>query len=129
MTIGALGSVSFYASSEALHIFDDLQYKSSANYSEHKLHGKKPLLEFTGFGADELSFDMNLSVLLGGTPNGTHDKLMQMMRNQEVVTMVVGTTVIGSQWVITDVSRKFKTFYKDGQLISCDVSVTLKEYN
>ena len=129
MTIGTLGSVSFYASSEALQIFDDLEYKSSVNYSEHKLHKKKPALEFTGFAADELSFDMNLSVLLGGSPNKTHNQLMKMMERQEVLTMVVGTSVIGSQWVITEVSKKFKTFYKDGQLISCDVSVTLKEYN
>lgn len=129
MTIGTLGSVSFYASSEALQTFENLQHKSSVNYSEHKLHKKKPQIELTGFAADELSFDMQLSVLLGSSPKKTYETLHKMMTRGEVATMVVGTSVIGSQWVITELSRKFKTLYKDGRLISCEVSVSLKEYN
>ena len=129
MTIGALGDIGFYASSEAMQTFDNLQHKSSVNYSEHKIHKKKPMVELTNFNADEVSFDMQLSVLLGGSPKTTHEALTKMMKDGRVVTLVVGTSVIGGQWVITDLSRTFKTLYKDGRLISCDVSVTLKEYN
>lgn len=129
MTIGALGDIGFYASSEAMQTFDNLQHKSSVNYSEHKIHKKKPMIELTNFNADEVSFDMHLSVLLGGSPKTTHEALTKMMKDGRVVTLVVGTSVIGGQWVITDLSRTFKTLYKDGRLISCDVSVTLKEYN
>ena len=133
MTIGTLSgnkhSVAFYASSEAYQTFEDLELKSSVSYGEHKLHKKKPQLEFTGFEADTLSFKMNISVLLGGSPRKTHQTLYKMMYDGELITLVVGTDAIGTKWVITDVSKAFKTLYKDGQLISCEVSVTLKEYN
>lgn len=129
MTIGTLGDVSFYASSEGVQTFEDLKIKSSVNYSEHKLHKKKPLVEFTGKNADEVSFDMELSVLLGATPNQTYTKLKKMMDDGKLVVLVVGTTVIGTKWVITDISKQIEQLYKDGQLISCKVSVTLLEYN
>ncbi len=129
MTIGALGDIGFYASSEAMQTFDKMQQKSSVNYAEHKLHKKKPMLELTGFNADEVSFDMHLSVLLGGSPKTTYQSLQKMMDLGQVCTLVIGTDVIGGQWVISDLSRTFKNLYMDGQLISCDVSVSLKEYN
>lgn len=129
MTIGTLGDIAFYASSEALQTFEDLQRKSSVSYAEHKLHKKKPMLELTSFNADEVSFEMNLSVLLGSQPNKVHSTLIKMMNDGRIATLVIGTTVIGTSWVITNVSQKFKTLYKDGRLISCEVSVTLKEYN
>ena len=133
MTIGTLKgaqrSVVFEASSEKFQTFENLEHKSSVSYAEHKRHMKKPLLEMTGLDADTVSFEMTLSVLLGGSPRKTHEKLYKMMKNGELLTFVVGTTAIGTKWVITDVSKAFKTMYKDGRLISCEVSVSLKEYN
>ena len=133
MTIGMLSAgsadVSFYASSEAIQVFDDLTHKSSVSYSEHKRHMKKPLVELTAKNSDEVSFDMELSVLLGARPKKTFDALQKMMNKGEVGLLVLGTSVIGSKWVVTEVSRTFERLYKDGRLISCKVSVTLKEYN
>lgn len=133
MTIGNLttgtGDVTFYASSEGMQIFQDLKHKSSVTYAEHKRHMKKPLVELTGKNADEVSFDMELSVLLGASPKKTFDSLQNMMNKGEVGVLVLGTSLIGKNWVVTDVSRTFGHLYKDGRMISCKVTVTLKEYN
>ena len=133
MTIGTLttgsNDVTFYASSEGMQIFEDLKHKSSVSYSEHKRHRKKPLIEMTGKNADEVSFDMELSVLLGAKPKKTFDTLVKIMNNGEIGVLVLGTSLIGTTWVVTDVSRTFEHLYKDGRMISCKVSVTLKEYN
>lgn len=133
MTIGSLASgkrsVLFYASSEAVQTFEDMELKSSVSYSEHKRHMKRPLLEMTGINPDEISFKMTLSILLGATPRATHHALYYMMTEGELVTLVLGETVIGGKWVVTDVSKAYKHLYKDGKQISCEVSVTLKGYN
>lgn len=133
MTIGVLNSgsadVTFYASAEGLQTFEGLQHKSSVNYAEHKRHRKKPLLEMTGKDADEVSFDMSLSVLLGASPKQVYKALNKMKDSGEIAVLVIGNSLIGTNWVVTDVSRTFEHMYKDGRLISCKVSVTLKEYN
>ena len=128
-TIGQLGSVSFVASSKTLQTFDNMQQKSSASYSSHKLHMKKPMLELTGFDSDEISFEMTLSAFTGAKPVKIYEKLIKMKDNGKIVSLVLGTKVIGYQWVITDVSRTFKHVFKDGSIVSLDVSVTIKEYN
>ena len=46
--IGSLGSVVFEVSTERVKTFRDLQIQRSAKYSEHAIHGRKGLLEFTG---------------------------------------------------------------------------------
>lgn len=133
MTIGILSStktrVIFSASAKKYQTFEDAEHKSSISYSEHKLHMKKPILEMTNPEADEFSFKMTLSAFLGVRPNKVYKALIKMMQRGDITTLVIGTEVIGTMWVITDVSKAFKTLYKDGDLISCEVSVTLKEYN
>ena len=133
MTIGVLNSgsedVTFYASAEGLQTFEDLKHKSPVNYAEHSRHRKKPLLELTGKNADELSFDMSLSVLLGASLKQVYKALNHMKDKGEIAVLVIGNSLVGSSWVVTDVSRTFEHLYKDGRLISCKVSVTLKEYN
>ena len=46
--IGSLGEVVFEVSDEKVRTFRDFQIQRSAKYSEHAIHGRKGLLEFTG---------------------------------------------------------------------------------
>lgn len=128
-TIGQLGTVSFYASSKAVQTFTNMKHDSGASYSEHKLHMKKPRLEMTGQTADKLSFDMTLSAFTGAKPEKTYQQLIKLKEKGKIVTLVLGTTVIGKQWVVTDVSRTFKHVFRDGSIVTLDVTVTIKEYN
>lgn len=128
-TIGQLGTISFYASAEAVQTFNNMKEDSGVSYSEHKLHLQKPRTEMTGKSADTISFDITLSAFLGVKPKQTYKKLEDMMTQGRVVTLVLGTNIIGQQWVVTNLSRTFKHVFKDGSLVTADVSVTIKEYN
>ena len=99
-----------------------------ASYSKHSRHMKKQLVELTGFEADEVSFTMTLSAFLGVNPETMLKKLEQMKKSGDVKPLVLGKTVIGSNWVVEQIKRKFKSTDKDGTLLSCEVSVTLLEY-
>jgi len=127
-TVGCLGNIPFKVSSKTYQTFQDMSWSSEASYSTHGRHGKKELLEFTGFKADELSFNMFLSAFLGVKPYKVLEKLNKMMKKGSIATLVIGKDIIGTKWVVTKLSRSFKHVYKDGALISCEVTVTLKEY-
>lgn len=127
--VGCLGDVPFYVSSREFQTFADIEQKKSVNYSEHKLHKKKPLLEYTGKNADECSFKMTLSAFLGVNPYKSYKMLKDMLDKQQVVTFVMGTSLIGTQWVLTDITLSYKHISCDGDVMTLELSVTLKEYN
>ena len=128
MTIGSLGNVPFKVTKKTVQTFTNMSWSTKANYSTHKLHMKTGMLELTGFDPDEISFDMFLSAFMGVKPMKVLKKLQQMLVKGKVCTLVLGTDVIGKKWVITEISRSFKHVYKDGALVSCEVTITLKQY-
>jgi len=128
MKIGSLGSIVFEVSDRVARTFTEMNWDSKASYATHERHMKKGLLELTGFDPDEVSFTLSLSAHLGTDPSDTLKTLETMKDKGEVVLLVLGTTVIGSHWVVEQLSRKFNHIYRDGALVSCDVTVSLKEY-
>jgi len=85
-------------------------------------------VELTGFDPDKVTFDIELSAFLGVNPNDALSQLDTMMKNGVVNKLVIGTKVIGSNWVVHKVSRAFKHVYKDGDLVALTVNVSLTEY-
>lgn len=128
MTIGTFGDIAFEVSSSTVQTFDSMKWGSSAKYATHALHGKTGILELTGFDPDEVEFDMFLSAFLGVSPDDVLKALDRMLRDGKVSSLVIGTSVIGKKWVITKVSKAFKHVYRDGTLVSCQVSVSIKQY-
>lgn len=128
MNIGSLGSLAFYITDKEVQIFTDMKWESEANYETHSLHLKKGRVELTGFSPDQVSFEMELSAFLGVNPNAALNQLDVMMANGQVNKLVIGTKVIGTNWVVNKVSRAFKHVYKDGDLVSLTVTVGLIEY-
>lgn len=128
MTIGSLGDVVFKIDDKTMQTFTELNWDSKASYSKHSRHMKKQLVELTGFEADEVSFTMTLSAYLGVNPEKMLKKLENLKNTGAVNTLVLGTTVIGSKWVVEQIKRKVQNTYKDGTLVSCEVTVTLLEY-
>ena len=128
MIVGTLGNIVFEVSEKAAQIITELNWDSKAKYSTHNLHMKKGQIELTGFDPDEASFTVTLSAFLGVNP---HDMLtsLEIAKNSGAVnTLVIGTKVIGTKWVVKEIKRKFNQMYQDGELISCDVTVSLLEY-
>jgi len=129
MTIGSLGNVVFEASADAVRTFSGMKFTKKPKYSTHALHMKKSILELTGFEPDEASFDMTLSAFLGINPEESIRQLEDMMTSGRVCNLILGNTVYGNSWVITSLSETFAHVFNDGLLISCEVSVSIKEYS
>ena len=126
--IGRLGNVNFTVSSKKVQTFDDMQWKISPKISIHdRLQGVE-LLEYTGSSAEEISFNMNLSALLGSEVNNELRKLKQAARIGKRMQLVIGKKKIGRhKWIIQSLSVGLKQFSKKGRLIKATVAITLKE--
>lgn len=129
MTVGSLGDIIFSVSSEMVETLNNLKYSESANYSEHKLHNTKSMLEFTGSSPAEISFNMTLSYQLGVKVEDELNKLLDYTKNGKILKFMLGKTIFGSyRWVITKYTVNYKHFDKNGDVVTADVSLNLKEY-
>lgn len=128
MTIGSLGSVVFRVSTQAIKTIKTLSWKTAINYSVHKMHGRKGLLEYTGQDPDEIEFEADVSALLGVNPLDMIKELRSMAVNHAPVKFLLGTEIIGTSWVITDVQVSSEQFFQDGAMLSASLQITIKEY-
>ncbi len=127
MIIGSYGSIVFQASSNAIETFQSLKWTSAAFYQQHKVHGKKVVPEFTGFDNDKITLDIMLSAFLGINPQTEMDKLQAILTSKKAHVLVLGTTVYGSKWLLSNISRNVEKIYRDGTLLSVKVQITLME--
>ena len=129
MKIGALGDVAFKVSDNgAKQILTDIKTKKSVNYAEHQLHGKQTILEFTGINPGELSFKCELSAFFSVNPMTAHQKLEDYMLQAKVIPFVLGTSVLGTKWVIESIEKDYTRTDNNGDVLSITENVTLKEY-
>ncbi|MGM9562129.1 MAG: phage tail protein [Phascolarctobacterium sp.] len=129
MLVGYLGGTPFMVSRQYVYTFDDYQRGSSGRYASHDVLGKKPLLEFLGPDAESISFKIKLRSDHGLSPRVELDKLRKYRDTGKVLTLVLGGRVVGRhRWVIESISESVNFWSKTGQILSCDVSLTLKEY-
>lgn len=99
-----------------------------ANYSTHKLVAKKGILEFTGVDPETISFEVLFSAWLGENPETWRKKLNKMLEKGKAVTFVLGTSPIGTQWVIESLTFNTELFWKDGTPAEYKANISLKEY-
>lgn len=126
--IGSLGDVVFSVSSDAVQNIKSLSWKISVNYSVHKMHGRKGLLEYTGQDPDEIEFEAEISAMLGVNPMDMIDSLRTMATDHSAVKLLLGTDVIGTSWVITDLEISAEQFFQDGTILSATFKVKIQEY-
>ena len=129
MVLGALGDITFEVSDEVVQTLNNLSWGGSARYATHQRHGYHAMCEFTGMGADTLSFDITLSAYLGVNPMTAIGQLWTYERAGTTLPMVLGNKAYGKyRWVITKHSMKGQFFDGAGDLTHCKVSVNLQEY-
>ena len=129
MALGSLGDIAFEVSSEKIRTFRDLQIQRKANYTEHVIHGKKGLLEFTGFSAATGSLNIRLDAALGVTPQEEFDALLEAFNEHQAVPLILDGEPIGDGlWVIESVNETFEIVNNQGTPIVLEVSLNLKEY-
>lgn len=127
--IGSLGDIVFEVSPDKVRTFRDLQIQRKANYTEHAIHGKKGLLEFTGFAAATGSLNIRLDAALGVNPKEEFDALLDVFNAHEAVAFILDGEPIGDGlWVIEDIDESFETVNNKGAAITLEVPLKLKEY-
>lgn len=128
-TVGVLGDIVFSVSSDVVMTIGSMKWSGSARYAEHQRHLNHALAEFTGLGADKLSFDIYLSATLGVDPMAELIKLWKYEREHTPLLLVIGTHSYGKyKWVIESHSVKVQHHGQNGDLRQATVSVSLLEY-
>ena len=129
MVTGALGDIIFEVSDETVKTLNNLNWGGSARYATHQRHGTHAMTEYTGMGADTISFDIVLSAYLGVNPMTVIGQIFTYERNGTTLPLVIGNKAYGKyRWVITKHSMKGQFFDGAGDLTHCKVSVNLQEY-
>ena len=129
MLVGFLGGTPFLVSSRYVYTFDDYQRSANVRYASHEILGKKPMLEFLGPDAESISFKIKLRSDHGLSPRVELDKLRKYSDAGKVLSLVIGGRVVGkTRWVIESIGESVNFWSRSGQILSCDVSITLKEY-
>lgn len=127
--IGALGDVTFEVSISKVFTFDNLNFSHSAKYTEHSIHNRKGVLEFTGINASSASLTIKLDAHLGITPEYELDRLHELLENHTAIPFILDGKIQGwSRWVIESLEESHKIIDNTGALISAEVNIKLKEY-
>lgn len=127
--VGCLGDVIFTVSWSVVRTLDNMTWSGSARYATHERHLTHALTEFTGLDPDKITFDILLSADLGVDPIAEVVKLWNIERSGQAVPLTVGTKGYGKyRWNIVKHEMKMKTFYRNGDVHTATVSVSLQEY-
>lgn len=127
--IGCLGDIIFEVSDATVRTLDNMTWSGSARYAVHERHLTHALTEFVGLDPDKITFDITLSADLGVDPLTEVVKIWNIERSGKAVPLTIGTKGYGKyRWTITKHEEKMKAFYRNGDVHTATVSVSLQEY-
>ena len=127
--IGTLGDIAFEVSEEKIRTFNNYKYSAGANYSEHNIHGKKSLLEFTGLKASNINLDIVLDESLGLTVDEELDELFILLETHKPVKFVLDGKIQGwEKWIIESIDVSHDVINNKGRTIRASVNIKLREY-
>lgn len=129
MVVGCLGSIPFLVEEEVVRTLDNMTWSGSARFSTHNRHLNNALTEFTGLDPDKCTFDITLSTDLGTDPMTEVKRIWNYERTASAIPLTIGTHGYGKyRWNITKHELKAKAFFRNGDLHTATVSVSLQEY-
>ena len=127
--IATLGKYEFEVSTEKVKTFTGLKFSNSATYSEHKIIGRKGLIEFTGLNASTANLTINLYAHAGVNPSEEITELYTLMNDHELLAFTLGGEVMGEGlWVIESLDEDYKTIDAWGEVLEASLNLKLKEY-
>ena len=127
--IGCLGDIVFTVSERVVRTLDNMTWSGSARYATHQRHRAAALTEFVGLDPDKISFDITLSSYLDVDPTAEVEKIWNIERSGQAVPLTIGTKCYGKyRWTITKHEVKPKAHYRNGDIHTATVSVSLQEY-
>ena len=129
MVIGCLGSIVFQVSESTVRTLNNLAWSSSARYAVHERHLADALTEFTGPDPEKISFDITLCSDLGTDPIAEVMKIRNIERGGKAVPLTIGSRSYGKhRWNIIKHEMEAKAHYRNGNVHTAAVSITLQEY-
>ena len=127
--IGSLGFIVFETSRERIRTFNDLKRSGNARWATHEIMGQKPVLEFLGPGAEQISLTMRFDITLGVKPA---DMLATLRATRDVGLatpfILGGKPVSDNLWVIESINESWQHIDNAGRLLVAEVEVVLLEY-
>lgn len=127
MEVGSLGALVFKVSSDCVLTPGRIGRERAARYEEHKVLGGMPRLEFLSSELQSFKLDIRMSISLGFVPQTGLDALDEWCREGKAQRLILGGKNKG-MFAIKGISEAWGQSYKDGRLMSADVSITLQEY-
>ncbi len=127
--IGQLGDYEFEVSTESVKTFADLKFSNSASYTEHKVLGRKGVLEFTGLNASSASLKISLNAYLGVDVLDEIATFYEYMNEGSALVFILGGAVMGSDmWVIESLDEDYTEIDNQGVIRQADITLKLREY-
>lgn len=127
--IGSFGTVVFEVTPRKINTFTDLEKSNKSRWSEHEIHGKKAKLEFEGAGLIDINYRLLLRVENGINPMKEIAKLEKMNDGGKAASFILGNKPISpNKFVITEISEALKNIDSRGNILSAEVTISLKEY-
>jgi len=129
MIVGNFGKMVFSVSKKKVNSFSNLKFNKTAEWSEHKRYGKKPISEFISPGLISFTLDIHLDANLGVNPRTELDKWTKYLESGHHDVFVIGGKQIGKyEWKIENISEAWNTIMGKGKLIAADLTITMSEY-
>lgn len=128
--LGALGDIAFRVSAyNDIYTFDELSVNASSRTAEHEIIGEKALTEYLGPGLQEISMKIKMCAQWGVNPINEVSKLIEYCESGKVHSFSVGGNKMGkNKWLIKSVAENVKNYDNAGNILSAEVSISLKEY-
>ncbi len=124
--IGVFGDIPFVCSQSLVLTFRDLSRKNSTKWARHEVLGRKPVLEWIGENADEVSFRIRFDQSLNAPPLAGLTALKALMETHEPQILIIGGEYLG-KFVIESVDEERRYHSGAGICIVAEADITLTE--
>ncbi|MFO0387558.1 MAG: phage tail protein [Flavobacteriales bacterium] len=118
-----LGTIIF----QGLKGFESFTSRKEAVYAEHPLIEGKPRLQRNGSKLDTIDLTFSLHAKYTSV-EGDISVLQTYVQDGEIVPFVLGNGIFVGEFVIVSIGEQVVQTDKNGNLISCDVDITLLEH-
>lgn len=124
--IGTLGDTVFTVSTDRVFTFRGLSRSGAPRIEEHAVIGRKPVLEFSGPGLEQVTFSIRLDAFLGVNPMEEIKQIRSARDLGKIQSLVIAGEYWG-RWIIMSAEETHSRHDGSGRLIVADISITLKE--
>ena len=126
--IGSYAGVVFEVSENKILTFDNFERVTEPRWNEHRVLHNKPVPEYEGPGADDISFTILLKAEFGVNPEVQMAKIREFTRKGRKSLFVLGGKPISvNNWIIKKAIERHKNIDNLGNIMQIEVQLELHE--